>query len=111
MAKVYKIAGQSTPEGTVDTIIYTVPSGKEFVASNMSITNRSTNLSASFRIALVPQGESLGNKHYIEYDAFIDCRESKRVPINLGMDEGTKVYIRTNLSNLSFTLGGVEIDK
>ena len=111
MAKSYKIVGQAAPAANTDTVLYTVVANKEFVAANLSVVNRSSTAAVAIRVALVPSGETLGNQHYIEYDLLLDVRESKRIPINIGMDQGTKVYIRSSTANVSFTLGGAVIDK
>ena len=111
MAKSYKIVGQAAPVADTDTVLYTVAALKEFVAAGLTAVNRSPTAAVSIRIALVPSGEVLGNQHYIEYDMLLDGRESKRIPINIGMDQGTKVYVRSSTAYVSFTLGGAVIDK
>lgn len=110
MAKSYKIVGQAAPAATTDTVLYTVQEGTQFVAASISVVNRSsTGSPVAIRIAMVPQGETLAEKHYLEYDMLVDVRESKRIPINIGLDAGTKVHVYASASTVSFTLGGAEI--
>lgn len=112
MSKVYKIAGQASPAANTDTVLFTVPTGKEFVAATLAVVNRATTgAPIDVRVAIVPSGETLSDKHYIEYGLLLDIREGKRIGINLGMDAGTRVYVHSSSANASFTLGGVVIDK
>ena len=112
MAKVYKIVGQAAPAANTDTILYTVESNKQFVAANLSAVNRaSTGAPVAIRVALVPSGQTLGDQHYIEYDTLLDVREGRRISINIGMDQGTRVYVRCSAATVSFTLGGAVISK
>ena len=112
MSKVYKIAGQASPAANTDTVLFTVPTGKEFVAAVLAVVNRATTGAAvDVRVAIVPSGETLSDIHYIEYGLLLDIREGKRIGINLGMDAGTRVYVRASAATTSFTLGGVVIDK
>lgn len=110
MVNTYKVAGQAAPIADTDTELYKVPANMEFLASTLVICNRSLNGDASiFRIAIVPDGQVLGNKHYIAYDQFIDPRKSKDRVIGITLSANDSVYVRSNTANLSFTLFGTEL--
>lgn len=112
MSKNYQIAGQAAPAADIDTLVYTVPVSSNFVASSILVCNRSISGSpASFRVAVVPSGETLADKHYVAYERLIDIRGTVTVSLNIGLDESSKVYVRASSANLSFTLGGVVITK
>ena len=110
MPKVYKISGQAAPAADTDTVLYTVPALTSFVQSTLSICNRDkTGLIAEFRVAVVPSGESLSNKHYLRYDELIDFRASKTMTLGFTLATGDKVYVRASSPNLSFSLFGAEL--
>lgn len=102
MAKVYKIAGQSAPLANVNTDLYTVPASTTFVGSTLIIASRSKNTTATaFRIAVVPNGQTLANQHYIEYDKLIDSRESIKLTLGWSLAAGDKVIVRADSGDLS----------
>ncbi len=109
MAKGYKIAGQSAPAANTDTTVYTVPAGKSFVSSSLTICNRDAAAAASYRVAVVPSGASLSNQHYIVYDKPIDNKNFTSLVLGLTLNEGDKVVVRSSSANLSFNLFGSEI--
>lgn len=110
MANTYKVAGQVTPVANTDTVLYTVPATKQFVSSSINICNRSLNGDPDiFRIAIVPVGDTLSNKHYIYYDAFIDIRKTLHKVIGISLQPGDQVIVRAGTANLSFSLFGSEL--
>lgn len=108
MAKAYKVAGQSAPTANTDTTLYTVPANTNFVASSLVFCNRSKVELSTLRIAIVPNGQTLSNEHYISYDEILDIRERKSMVLGFALAAGDKVVVRSSTANLSFTLFGVE---
>lgn len=109
MDRNYALVGQSAPTANTDTLIYTVGATLYFVASTLMVTNRDTaGDAAEFRVAVVPPGDTLGSKHYIKYDEFIDQRESIALTLGLSMQAGCSIYVRGSTANLSFSLFGLE---
>jgi hypothetical protein len=104
----YKILGQSAPGADSDTVLYTVPSGYGAISSTLTICNRSAT-NANFRVAAVPSGDSLDNKHYIAYDAVATGSDFIGLTLGLTMGEGDIIVIRSSSTNLSFSLFGTEI--
>ena len=111
MSKSYKIAGQAASVTDTDIDLYEVPADTDFVSSTLCVVNRETAYvaPATFRIAIVPSGETLANEHYIEFDRFIVSRDSRRFTLGFSLAEGDKVVVRANTAKLSFSLFGVEI--
>lgn len=110
MPNSYIVAGQASPAAATDTTLYTVPAGKQFVMSSLSVVNRDkVGDAAEFRIAIVPSGDTLGNKHYIEYDKILDQRESITKMFGATLPAGCVVVVRSSTANLSFSLFGSEI--
>lgn len=108
MAKAYKVAGQSAPTANTDTTLYTVPANTNFVASSLVFCNRSSSVLSTLRIAIVPNGQTLNNQHYISYEEILDIRERKSMVLGFALAAGDKVVVRSSTANLSFTLFGVE---
>lgn len=110
MPNSYKIAGQAAPAANTDTDLYVVPAAKSFVGSSIVICNRNTaGVNSKFRIAVVPNGESLANKHYLAYDQFVPDRDSVTKTIGMSLATGDKVVVRSDSTDLSFTLFGSEV--
>lgn len=110
MPTAYKIAGQAAPAANQDTTLYSVPALKSFLSSTVTIVNRNTaGVMGSFRMAVVPSGETLSNKHYIEYETLLQSRESKRVTIGMTLATGDSVIVRSSSADMSFTLFGAEL--
>jgi hypothetical protein len=108
MAKGYKIAGQSAPAADTDTTIYTVPAGKSFVSSSLTICNRDTQYAGAFRVAVVPSGASLANQHYIVFDKPVAPEDFLALVLGLTLAQGDKIVVRGSTANLSFNLFGSE---
>lgn len=105
----YKIAGQVAPSANQDTVLYTVPALKSFLGSTLNIVNRNTaGVMSSFRVAVVPAGETLSAQHFIEYEKLVESRDSKRLTIGMTLSAGDVVFVRSSSGDLSFTLFGTE---
>jgi len=112
MPNSYVIAGQAAPAANTDATLYTVGAGKSFAASSLAVVNRDKTVgadAAEFRIAIVPSGDTLAAKHYIEFDKFLDLRESIKLIMGMTLPAGCSVIVRSSTANLSFTLFGAEI--
>jgi hypothetical protein len=110
MPNSYIVAGQAAPAAATDHTLYTVPAGKQFVASTLNCANRDkTGDPAEIRIAIVPTGETLANKHFIEYDRILDQRESFPKTIGVTLPAGCAVIVRSSTANVSFSLFGAEV--
>jgi glucose-6-phosphate dehydrogenase assembly protein OpcA len=108
MATAYKVLGQSAPSATTATTLYTVPASTETVISTIAVTNRNT-ASATFRIAIRPDGATLANEHYISYDAPISANDSLFITIGATINASDVVTIYASTANLSFSAFGSEI--
>jgi len=108
MAKAYKVLGQSSPNATTNTDIYTVPSSTQTVISTIVICNRS-NSSASYRIAVRPNGSSIANSHYIAYDITIGANDSTALTMGITIDAADIITVYASSANLTFSLFGSEI--
>jgi hypothetical protein len=108
MATSYKVLGQSAPAATTDTNIYTVPSATEAVISTIFVCNRG-NDSATFRIAVRPDGATIANEHYIAYDVLILAKTSTAITVGVTMDAADVLTVRASSADLSFNVFGSEV--
>lgn len=108
MPKNYKVLGQSAPGATTDTTLYTVPSSTQAVISTLVIANRATT-SATYRIAVRPDGATLANQHYIAYDTTVGASDSTTLTIGLTLDAADVITVRGSTADISFSAFGSEI--
>jgi hypothetical protein len=104
----YKVLGQSAPSATTDTNVYTVPSATEAVISTITIANRA-GTTATYRIAVRPDGASIGNQHYIVYDATVGALDTVCLTIGLTLNAADVITVYASSANLSFGVFGSEI--
>lgn len=108
MAELYKILGQSSPNATTVTTLYTVPSATQAVISTISVCNRGTS-TGSFRISIRPNGEALANKHYIVYDSYVATKDTIFISIAATISSADIVEIYCSSADFSISLFGSEI--
>lgn len=107
MASDYKVLGQVAPAAnTVD--LYTVPSGKAAVVTNIIVTNRHSSTS-SYRIAVRPASVATSNEHYIAYDIDASGLSTTALTLALTLQTGYDIEVTSSSSNLSFSAFGTEI--
>ena len=108
MATAYKVLGQSAPSATTDTTLYTVPSATETVVSSIIIANRDSS-SATFRIAVRPDGASIANQHYIAYNITVGASDSTVLTLGLTLNAADVITVYASTANLTFSAYGSEI--
>lgn len=110
MGKLYKVLGQAvlaTPGA--NEIVYTVPALTNSVISSIAIASLESTNTVSYRIAIVPSGQTLSNKHYIRYDKFIEAKQDERMSLGITIAAGDRVYISASTIYVAFSVFGVEI--
>lgn len=108
MATNYKVLGQLAPSATTATTLYTVPSSTQAVVSTVTVCNRSST-SATFRIAVRPDGGALANQHYVSYDAPIAANDTVAFTLGITLGDTDVLTVYASTANLSFTAFGSEI--
>ena len=108
MATAYKVLGQSAPSATTDTTLYTVPSATETIVSSIIIANRDSS-SATFRIAIRPDGASIANSHYIAYNITVGASDSTVLTLGLTLNATDVITVYASTANLTFSAYGSEI--
>jgi hypothetical protein len=104
----YKVLGQSNPAATTNTSLYTVPSATEAVVSSISICNL-TSSSATYRIAVRPDGASIANQHYLAYDVTVGAADTTILTVGLTLNAADVITVYGSTANLVFHAYGSEI--
>jgi glucose-6-phosphate dehydrogenase assembly protein OpcA len=108
----YKVLGQSAPSATTNTDVYTVPSATEAVISSIIVANRATG-SATYRIAVRPDGDTIADEHYIAYDAEIPQTDTIALTLGITLSASDKITVyatpSTGSVGVSFNVFGSEI--
>jgi hypothetical protein len=108
MATTYKVLGQVNPSATTATTAYTVPSATETVVSSIVVANLGGS-SATYRIAVRPDGATLANQHYLVYDATIAGTDSITLTLGITLNATDVVTVFASTATMSFSLFGSEI--
>ena len=87
--------------------IYTVPATKETVASTLSVANMSS-VATSYRVAVVPSGETLAKKHMVFFDTPIGGNSTQTITIGMTLQAGDTVRVAADTATVSATLFGSE---
>ena len=108
MPTTYKVLGQSAPSATTATTLYTVPAATTAVVSSIVIANRDAS-SATYRIAIRPDGAALANSQYIAYDVTVGASDSTVLTLGITMDASDIITVYASTANLTFSAFGSEI--
>jgi hypothetical protein len=108
MPTTYKVLGQSAPAATTLTTLYTVPSATTAVISSIVIANRDSS-SATYRIAVRPDGAAIANSQYIAYDVTVGASDSTVLTLGITMDAADVLSVYGSTANLTFSAFGSEI--
>lgn len=108
MATNYKVLGQSAPNATTNTDVYTVPSATQAVVSTIVIANRA-GTAGTFRIAIRPNGASIANEHYIAYDVPVSENDATNLTIGITLDAADVITVYCSSADMSVNIFGSEI--
>lgn len=108
MATSYKVLGQLAPSATTATTLYTVPSSTEAVISTIVVCNRDA-ATATYRVAVRPDGATLENKHYIAYNVTVGASDSTTITLGITVNAGDVIEVYASTANLSFNAFGTEL--
>ena len=109
MAETYKILGQSAPNATTTSNVYTVPANTQAVISSIVIVNRNDNANCTYRVAAQPAGAALANQHYIAYNAPIAALDTVALSLGVTLGNTDVLSVYSANANLSFSVFGTEI--
>ncbi len=107
MADTLKILGQSAPNATTETALYTVPASTSAIVSSIVVCNRSAT-ATTFRISLDQAGGGTANKDYLYYDCPIAGNDTHIATIGISLAATDVINVYAGSANLSFNAFGVE---
>lgn len=108
MPTAYKVLGQTAPDATTATTLYTVPAATQTVASTLTVCNRDAN-AATYRVAVRPAGATLANQHYVVYDATLPGNTTDTISIGPTLAATDVITVYASTANFSFSLFGSEL--
>ena len=106
MPATHKVLGQSAPNATTETTLYTAAS--QAVASTVLVCNRSST-PTTLRISVSVAGAATATKDYIYYDLAIGGNDTFAATIGITLAATDVVRVYAGAATLSFTLFGMEI--
>ena len=108
MANVYKVLGQEDDASAGNVTLYTVPASTETIISTIAIVNREA-AENTFRIAIRPDGATIDNKHYLNFDTPIAANDSIYLTLGITLDAADVVAVTGSDGNVGFSIFGTEI--
>lgn len=108
MATTYKVLGQVNPAATTATTLYSCPAVTQTVISTISVCNQA-GTTATYRIAVRPNGATLAPEHYVVYDATVQANTTAAYTLGITIDASDIVTVYASSTTLSFNAFGSEI--
>ncbi len=109
MAESLKVLGQSSPNATTATVLYTVPTSFQTVVSTIAVCNRNASAD-TFRIIVQKAAEqaSILNKQYVAYDTVVAKNDTTFITVGMTLAAGDRIQVYAGTTTLSFTAFGSE---
>jgi hypothetical protein len=107
MFTVPKLLAQIVPAAATLTAFYTVPASSRCHGHKLFVCNAAA-VATTFRIAVAPNSEPDGPKHYLYYDAALAGNETKTLELDLRLSANDLIRVYTPAANVSFNLFGTE---
>ena len=108
MPQTHKGLGQSNPEATTLTTLYTVPSATQAIVSTITICNLASS-ATTYRLAVRPAGASIANQHYLAYDAALPANDAATLTLGVALGATDVISVYAASTNVAFSAFGVEI--
>jgi hypothetical protein len=110
MAIRYKVLGQKSPAVNTDWDIYTVSGTKDAIINCITVANRDADNSATYRIAVRPDGATLTDDMYLAFNVQIDPASSVALNLGITINQNDVVTVRSSSGLVSFNVFGAELD-
>jgi hypothetical protein len=108
MGITYKVLGQVSLTANTAATVYTVPSLTSTVLSSVTVCNRGAN-TATFKIAVRPAGETLADKHFINFDTPVPGNDTISLTLGITLAATDVLTANANTSTVSINAFGSEI--
>ena len=103
-----KLLGQSAPNATTLTTLYTTPGCCRATVDTLTICNRS-GAATTFRISVAPKGVADAVAHYLYYDTAIAGNATVNLTeLNIRLSETDELRVYATAATLSFSAFGTE---
>ena len=103
----HKVLGQLACAATTPETVYAVPSGKSAVVSTISVCNRG-GTTVNYRLAVRPAAATLGNLHYVVYDATLPATSSDFLTLGITLAATDVVTFYCSAATASVSVFGDE---
>jgi len=103
-----KVLGQSHPNATTATTVYTVPASTQAVVSSIVICNQSAT-ATTFRIWIAVNGAGDGNTQYLYYDVSLPGNDTFVITIGITLGAADLIRAYVGAATVSINVFGVEI--
>lgn len=109
MAFGYKVLGQVAPTNTSNTNIYTVPTNREAIISNIAVANV-TGSAALYEIYVRVGGAAAGASNALVFDASAAGNTTTFIQGGITLSAGDIITVQTNTANaITFHVFGTEV--
>jgi hypothetical protein len=109
MAIRYKVLGQKSPAANTSWDIYTVSGTKDAIINCITVANRNAD-SATYRIAVRPDGATLTDDMYIAYDVQVGANSTSSLNLGITINQNDVITIQSSSGLISFNVFGAELD-
>ena len=110
MAIRYKVLGQKKPAANTEWDVYTVSGTKDAIINCITIANMDSDNSATYRIAVRPDGATLTDDMYIAYGVQVDPASSVALNLGITINQNDVVTVRSSSGSVAFNVFGAELD-
>lgn len=103
----YKILGNAAPAATTDTTLVTGSTNSTIVSSFTACNTSGSN--DTIRVALVPNGGTLGTSNYIYYNFTVPANATIQEAPGWALESGATLHVYSNSGYVTFTATGVTL--
>jgi hypothetical protein len=103
-----KLLGQSAPNATTLTALYTAPMCARTTIDTLTICNRAA-AATTFRISVAPKGAADAVAHYLYFDTGIAANATVNLTeLNIRLTETDELRVYATAATVSFSAFGIE---
>lgn len=104
----YLVLGQVAASAVTNTTLYTAPLNTQAVVSTITVCNRGAT-TATFRIAVRPNGTALANQHYVVFDSTALANDTVALTLGMTMGDQDVLTVYASSASLTFCAFGTEV--
>ena len=108
MSVAMKVLAQVYPTAATGTTLYTVGAGLQTTVSTLAVCNQ-TSGQLTFRVAIIPNGATLGSSRYIAYESKVASNDTNFITVGMTLESGASIYVYNTTAGISYTAFGAEL--